>query len=72
MAEEKYTIFQRLQKVLSSGNVQRNYMTNDYGIISPKSDVIVYITITVQKSYLLVPLNVLFCFLLTKVRMFIN
>ena len=40
MAEEKYTIFQRLQKVLSSGNVQRNYMTNNYDIISTKSDVI--------------------------------
>ena len=49
MAEEKYTIFQRLQKVLSSGNVQRNYMTNDYGIISPKSDVIA--TANSQEEY---------------------
>lgn len=49
MAEEKYTIFQRLQKVLSSGNVQRNYMTNDYDIISPKSDVIA--TANSQEEY---------------------
>ena len=49
MAEEKYTIFQRLQKVLSSGNVQRNYMTNYYGIISPKSDVIA--TANSQEEY---------------------
>ena len=49
MSEEKYTIFQRLQKVLSSGNVQRNYMTNDYSIISPKSDVIA--TANSQEEY---------------------
>ena len=49
MAEEKYTIFQRLQKVLSSGNVQRNYMTNNYDIISPKSDVIA--TANSQEEY---------------------
>ena len=49
MAEEKYTIFQRLQKVLSSGNVQRNYTTNDYSIISPKSDVIA--TANSQEEY---------------------
>lgn len=49
MAEEKYTIFQRLQKVLSSGNVQRNYTTNDYDIISPKSDVIA--TANSQEEY---------------------
>ena len=49
MAEEKYTIFQRLQKVLSSGNVQRNYMTNNYDINSPKSDVIA--TANSQEEY---------------------
>ena len=49
MAEEKYTIFQRLQKVLSSGNVQKNYMTNNYDIISPKSDVIA--TANSQEEY---------------------
>ena len=49
MAKEKYTIFQRLQKVLSSGNVQRNYTTNDYDIISPKSDVIA--TANSQEEY---------------------
>lgn len=49
MAEEKYTIFQRLQRVLSSGNVQRNYTTNDYDIISPKSDVIA--TANSQEEY---------------------
>ena len=49
MAEEKYTIFQRLQKVLSSGNVQRNYVTNNYDIISPKSDVIA--TANSQEEY---------------------
>ena len=41
MAEQKYTIFQRLQRVLSSGNTQKNYMTNNYDIISPSnSDII--------------------------------
>ena len=49
MAEGKYTIFQRLQKVLSSGNVQRNYMTNNYDINSPKSDVIA--TANSQEEY---------------------
>lgn len=49
MAKEKYTIFQRLQKVLSSGNVQRNYMTNNYDINSPKSDVIA--TANSQEEY---------------------
>lgn len=38
---EKYTIFQRLQRVLSNGNTQKNYMTNNYDIVSPSnSDVI--------------------------------
>lgn len=50
MAEEKYTIFQRLQKVLSNDNVQRNYTSkNDYGIIPTKSDVIA--TANSQEEY---------------------
>lgn len=41
MAEEKYTIFQRLQKVLSNGSTQKNFMSNNYNIVSPNnSDVI--------------------------------
>ena len=40
MAEEKYTIFQRLQRVLSNDNRQRNYTTNDYSIVSPRDNVI--------------------------------
>lgn len=41
MAEQKYTVFQRLQKVLSNGSTQKNYMANNYDIISPNnSDVI--------------------------------
>jgi len=39
MAEEKYTIFQRLQHILSNGNAQRNYVTNNYNITTP-SDII--------------------------------
>ena len=37
MAEQKYTVFQRLQKVLSNGSTQKNYMTNNYDIISPNN-----------------------------------
>ena len=37
MAEQKYTVFQRLQKVLSNGSTQKNYMTNNYDIISPSN-----------------------------------
>lgn len=38
---EKYTVFQRLQRVLSNGSTQKNYMTNNYDIVSPSnSDVI--------------------------------
>ena len=41
MAGHKYTIFQRLQKVLSTGSTQKNYMTNNYDIVSPNnSDII--------------------------------
>ena len=35
MAEQNYTVFQRLQRVLSNGNVQKNYATNNYSITSP-------------------------------------
>lgn len=49
MAEEKYTIFQRLQKVLSSDNTQRNYTTNDYSIVSPRDNVIA--TANSQEEY---------------------
>lgn len=38
---EKYTVFQRLQRVLSNGSTQKNYMTNNYDIVSPNnSDII--------------------------------
>ena len=41
MAEQKYTIFQRLQNILSNGSTQKNYITNNYDIVSPnKSDII--------------------------------
>ena len=41
MAEQKYTVFQRLQKVLSNGSTQKNYMANNYDIVSPRnSDII--------------------------------
>ena len=49
MAEEKYTIFQRLQRVLSSDNTQRNYTTNDYSIVSPRDNVIA--TANSQEEY---------------------
>ena len=41
MAEQKQTIFQRLQRILSNGNTQKNYLTNNYDIVSPNnSDII--------------------------------
>ena len=40
MAEQKYTVFQRLQRVLSNGSTQKNYMTNNYDIVSSNSDII--------------------------------
>lgn len=41
MAEQKYTVFQRLQRVLSNGSTQKNYMANNYDIVSPRnSDII--------------------------------
>lgn len=49
MAEEKYTIFQRLQRVLSNDNTQRNYTTNDYSIVSPRDNVIA--TANSQEEY---------------------
>ena len=50
MAEEKYTIFQRLQRVLSSDSTQRNYITNnDYSIVSPRDNVIA--TANSQEEY---------------------
>lgn len=39
MANQKYTIFQRLQRVLSNDNYQNSFSTNNYSINSP-SDVI--------------------------------
>lgn len=39
MADQKYTIFQRLQRVLSNDNYQDSFPTNNYNINSP-SDVI--------------------------------
>lgn len=38
---EKYTIFQRLQRVLSNGSTQKNYMSNDYDIVSPSNSNII-------------------------------
>ena len=40
MAEEKLTVFQRLQRVLSNGETQKNFHTNNYNIVSTNSDVI--------------------------------
>lgn len=42
MANENLTVFQRLQRVLSNGSSQKNYITNNYDIVSPSnnSDVI--------------------------------
>lgn len=39
MAEEKLTVFQRLQRVLSNGETQKNFQTNNYNIVS-NNDVI--------------------------------
>jgi len=40
MAEEKLTIFQRLQRVLSNGETQKNFQTNNYNIVSKNSEII--------------------------------
>ena len=40
MAEEKLTVFQRLQRVLSDGEFHKDFQTNNYNINSKKSDVI--------------------------------
>lgn len=40
MAEEKLTVFQKLQRVLSNGETQKNYQTNNYNIVSKNTDVI--------------------------------
>lgn len=37
--DEKLTVFQRLQKILPNGSANKNYITNDYNIVS-RSDVI--------------------------------
>lgn len=39
MTEEKLTVFQRLQRVLSNGETQKNFQTNNYNIVS-NNDVI--------------------------------
>ena len=50
MPNEKLTVFQRLQKVLSNGNTQKNYMTNNYNIVSSNnSDIIA--TATTKDEY---------------------
>lgn len=40
MAEQKYTIFQKLQKVLSSGEAQNNFTPNEYNITTKGNDII--------------------------------
>ena len=40
MAEQKYTIFQKLQKVLSSGEAQNNFIPNEYNITTKGNDII--------------------------------
>lgn len=40
MAEQKYTIFQKLQKVLSSGEAQNNFIPNEYNITTKANDII--------------------------------
>ena len=40
MAEEKLTVFQRLQRVLSDGESHKTFQSNNYNIVSKNSDVI--------------------------------
>ena len=40
MAEQKLTVFQRLQKVLSNGNRNDNFSSNSYNIVTSPSDII--------------------------------
>lgn len=51
MANENLTVFQRLQRVLSNGSTQKNYMTNNYNIVSPTSNSDVIATANSREDY---------------------
>lgn len=51
MNGEKLTIFQRLQHVLSSGNVQKNYMANNYQINTKRGNSDILDTATTRDEY---------------------
>ena len=51
MAEDKLTVFQRLQRVLSNGDAQKNYVTNNYNITSPNKSHEVIATANSREEY---------------------
>ncbi len=51
MANENLTVFQRLQRVLSNGSAQKNYMTNNYNIVSPNSSSDIIATASSKEEY---------------------
>jgi hypothetical protein len=51
MANEKLTVFQRLQKVLSNGSTQKNYLTNNYDIVSTNRDSDIIATASSKDEY---------------------
>lgn len=51
MADNKLTVFQRLQKILSNGNTQRDYINNTYNIVSPDRRADVIATANTEAEY---------------------
>ena len=51
MAENKLTVFQRLQRVLSNGDTHKNYVTNNYNITSPNKSAEVIATANSKDEY---------------------
>lgn len=51
MADKNLTVFQRLQRVLSNGSAQKNYMTNDYNIVSPNNSSDIIATASSKEEY---------------------
>ena len=51
MANENLTVFQRLQRVLSNGSTQKNYMSNNYNIVSPNTNSDIIATANSREDY---------------------
>lgn len=51
MAFENLTVFQKLQNILSSGNVQKNYIANNYQLNSPRGNSDIIDTASSKEEY---------------------